>query len=119
MKILPKLFKKIKRESKSPVNDRRQVKRYDVPLKIDYFDPRTNLRGESLTKNISKNGLRFPVTAKIAKGTMLDMKIEDPHSNALIDSKAKVIWADDFITGDDANDMIYEVGVRLLKKLLY
>lgn len=119
MKILSKLFETKGREENNFINDRRGTKRYDVPLKLSYSDPAMNWRGESLTRNISRSGLRFPVSAKIPKGYMLDLKIEDPNSKALISSKAKVVWAEEFVTGDDAEDVIYEVGVRLLKKHLY
>ena len=101
------------------VNDRRHTKRYDIPLKLSYCDPISNFRGEGLTRNICRAGIRFPVDTRIAKGTVLDVKIEDPYSNALITSRAEVIWSDEFVTGDDAEDVIYEVGARLLKKRLY
>ena len=119
MKILSKLFEAGKKEPENFINDRRSEKRYDAPLKLSYLDPRTNLGGEALAKNICRNGLRFPVSAKIPKGTVLDVEIEDPNANTLMHSKAKVMWEDRFITGDDADDVIYEVGVKLLKKLLY
>ena len=119
MKILSRLFEIRKNKEETFINDRRRIKRYDIPLKLNYCDPITKCQGESLTKNISRAGLRFPVNTKVPKGTMLDLKIEDPYSKALINSRAKVIWMEKFITGDDAEDVIYEVGVRLLKKRLY
>ncbi|MBU4342550.1 MAG: PilZ domain-containing protein [Candidatus Omnitrophica bacterium] len=100
-------------------NDHREIKRYDLSLKLNYYDPLTNSKGEALTKNICKNGLRFPVHSKIPKGALLDLNIEDPFSEKLIRSKAKVVWAEEYVTGDDAEDAGYEVGVKLLKKLLY
>jgi len=100
-------------------NDRRENKRYDLSLKLNYCDPLTNSKGEALTKSISKNGLRFPVSSKIPKGALLDLNIESPFSEKLIRSKARVIWVEEFITGADAEDIGYEVGVKLLKKLLY
>jgi len=100
-------------------NDRRRTKRYDIPLKLTYCDPTSTCRGEALTKNICRAGVRFPVDARIAEGTMLDVKIEDPYSNALISSRAEVIWSGESVSGDAAEDVVYEVGVRLLKKRLY
>lgn len=118
MKILPRLFDK-KTEGEGFANDRRIVKRYDVPLKMTYFDPATNCKGEALTKNICRTGLRFPVTAKIAKGSILELAIENPYGDELISSKAKVVWMEKFIKGDNAEGVIYEVGVKLLKKQLF
>ena len=101
------------------INDRRRTKRYDIPLKLTYCDPITNCRGEALTRNICRAGIRFPVDTKIAKGAILDVRIEDPYSNASISSKLEVIWLEEFITGGDAEDVIYEAGARLLKGRLY
>jgi len=119
MKFLSKLFEVIKKERESFTNDRRSLKRYDVPLKLNYLDPVAKIHGESLSRNVSRYGLRFPVSAKIPRGTMLDLAIENPYSNTFINSKAKVVWAEKFVTGDDADDILYEIGVRLFKKRLY
>lgn len=100
-------------------DDRRALKRYELPLKISYCDPVTKSRCESLTKNISRSGLRFSVNSNLPKGSVLDLKIEDPYSDRPISSKAKIMWLEKFIAGDDAGDIIYEVGVRLLKKRLW
>lgn len=119
MKILSKLFEAPEKKVGTFINDRRLGKRYDIPLKLNYLDPSTNSQGESLTKNISRFGLRFQVNTNIPRGTMLDLKIEDPNSHSFISSKAKVLWVEKFITGDDAGGAIYEVGVRLSRKRLY
>lgn len=113
------LFKRRKKEPPDFTNDRRRLKRYDVPLKLNYSDPVTNHPIETLSKNICKTGLRFPVKSRIPKGTTLDLVLETPYGEAPVFSKAKVMWADEFIVGDDAEGIIYEVGVRLLKKRLY
>jgi hypothetical protein len=109
----------LKRETKTFINDCRLSKRYELPLKLNYYDPLTKREGESLAKNISSTGLRFSVATKIPKGTMLDLRIEDPWSNTQISSRAKIIWMEEFITKDDAEGLIYEVGVKLLKKKLW
>lgn len=120
MKFLSKLFEVTKKEVEDFINDRRAAKRYEVPLKLNYnCVPIANCRGEALTRNISKAGLRFPVNMKIPKGLLLDLLIEDPYTHSRISSKAKVVWSEEFITGDDAEDISYEVGVRLLKKRLF
>lgn len=118
MKIVPKLFDK-RRVGTGFVNDRRVLKRYDVPLKLKYFDSVTKCSGEALSRNICRTGLRFPVSTKIVKGSILDLAIEDPYGDEPISSKAKVVWMEKFIAGDDAEDVMYEVGVKLLKKRLF
>lgn len=100
------------------INDRRREKRYDVLLKVNYKESDSNSYHEVLTKNICKTGLRFSVDRKIPKGSFMDIVVEDPNTNALISSKAKVVWIEDNIT-PDTEEVIYEAGVKLLKKKLY
>lgn len=119
MKFLSRLLEVIKKEEENFVNDRRASKRYEAPLKLNYSCPSAKIHGEALSKNISRQGLRFPVSAKIPRGAMVDLVIEDPYSNAFITSRARVMWSERFITGDDADDIFYEIGVRLFKKRLY
>ena len=117
MRILSRLFKT--KQAERFVNDRRSAKRYNAPLKLKYFDPGSNSRGESITKNISRNGLKFPVDKKILKGHIVKLEIEDPNSHRSLSSKARVMWLEEFTAGDDAGDLTYEVGVKLLKKRLF
>jgi len=119
MKTLLNIFSLIKKGKGPSVDDRRSQKRYDLQLKLKYSNPVTKHHGEILSKNISKNGLRFPLDAGIPKGTTLDMEIEDPYSNTFTPSKAKIVWVKEFITGDDADDVTYEAGARLVKKDIY
>ena len=117
MRILSRLFK-TKQEGRF-VDDRRFAKRYDALLKLKYFDPQSNSRGESITKNISRNGLRFPIDRRIPKGHIVELEIENPDSHRSLSSKAKVMWLEEFTAGDDVGDLVCEVGVKLLKKRLF
>ncbi|MBU0759039.1 MAG: PilZ domain-containing protein [Candidatus Omnitrophica bacterium] len=119
MKLLSRLFEFTRKEKDMFVNDRREAKRYGIPLKLNYSDPLTKIHGESIARDISRHGLRFPVSSLIPKGSALELVIEDPYSNVPIVSRAKVTWAEKFVAGDDAEDTFYEIGVRLQKKGLY
>ena len=115
------LFKKIfglKKETEF-INDRRISKRYDIILKLNYSYLETRYSGESLTKNISKNGLRFSVNSRIPKDALLDIKLEDPSSNKFLSLKGKVVWIEEFSGEDDSLSDRYETGVSLLKKRLF
>lgn len=115
------LLKKIFDFKKDPdfINDRRQAKRYDIMLKLNYFDPVTNNFVETFTKNISKNGLRFSVNSMLPKGTLLDIKIEDPNSSKFLSLKGKVTWLEEFPGEEYAEAVRYETGVDLLKKSIF
>ncbi|OIO34157.1 MAG: hypothetical protein AUJ70_01750 [Candidatus Omnitrophica bacterium CG1_02_40_15] len=101
------------------VNDRRKSKRYDIMLKLNYSYPETRYTGESFTKNISENGLRFPVNLRIAKGALMDIKIEDPNSGKYLSLRGKVRWLEEFSGEDDSGAVRYETGINLLKKRLF
>ena len=119
MKILTRFFELTKNAKEAFASDRRIAKRYELLLKLSYSDLTTKSRSEVLTTNISRSGLRFPSTAKIPKGTILDLRVEDPYGNAPVSLKGKVVWAKEFVTGDDAEDVICEAGVELIKKSIY
>lgn len=117
MDLLKKIFE-FKKE-RDFVNDRRESKRYDILLKLDYSYPETKWSGESLTKNISSHGLRFPVNSKIPKGSLLNINIEDPNSERSLSLKGRVAWLEEFSGEDDSGAVRYETGVDLLKKRLF
>ncbi len=99
--------------------DRRVFKRYEIPLKVTYFEPLTRLEGSTLSRNISSSGIRLPIKTKLPRGTLLNLLVEDPISERSISAKGKVIWVEEFITGDNAEGVRYETGVKLLKKRLF
>ena len=116
-----KLFKKaleFKKELEF-VNDRRQSKRYDIMLKLSYSYPATGCSGESFTKNISRNGMRFPVNSILTRGVLLDVKVEDPNSDRLLLLKGRVVWLEEFSRKDNSAATRYEAGIGLLKKKLF
>lgn len=106
-------------ETKYFTSDRRYAKRYDMPLKLTYIDPETNRPRACIARNISSRGLRFPVHTKLSKGTILDLKIEDPFSSSFISTDGEVVWLGDFVAGEEPEDVRYEIGVRLSKKRIY
>lgn len=115
--ILENLFE-LKKE-RDFINDRRQAKRYDIMLKVDYLDPATKCFVESLAKNISRTGIRFGVNSKLQKGTFLDIKVEDPNAGRFLSLKGKVAWVEEFPRDEDTEVVRYEIGIRVLKKRLF
>ena len=116
-----KLLKKIFELKKDPdfINDRRVSRRYDIILKLTYSCPETKYSGESFTKDISKNGLRFPTNSRLTKNALLDINIEDPNSDKLLSLKGRVAWLEEYSGEDDSSAVRYETGVDLLKKKLF
>ena len=63
--------------------------------------------------------VRFPVNSRLPKGSILDIKIEDPNSSRLLSLRGKVNWLEEFSGEDDSASARYETGVSLLKKNLF
>ena len=117
MKLSKDIFE-LKKESDF-VNDRRHSKRYDVMLKLNYSYPGTSCSEESFTKNISRNGMRFPASSTLTKGALLGIKVEDPNSDRFLSLKGRVVWLEEFSGEDDSDAVRYEAGVNFLKKKLF
>jgi len=116
-----KLFKKIFENKKKQdfINDRRESKRYDIALKLNYSDSEARRAGESVTKNISVNGIRFSANTKFLGGSLLDIKVEDPNSDKYLSFKGRVAWIKEFAGKEELPSFRYEAGVRLLKNRLF
>ncbi|MDP2920880.1 MAG: PilZ domain-containing protein [Candidatus Omnitrophota bacterium] len=116
-----KLLNKILGIKKDPdfINDRRDSKRYDLALKLRYAEPSTKTISESCTKNISRNGLRFPVNSKLTRGSIVDIDVEDPNSDRFLSLKGRVMWLEELASEDDSGSARYETGINLLKKALF
>ena len=99
------------------INDRRKSKRYDIMLRLKYLSPETGVFEESITKDISRSGLRFSSSHRLPKGSLLHIDIEDPNSNKTLSLKGIVEWAEEFLGKDDSSSVRYETGVSLVKKL--
>ncbi len=117
MRLLKKLFE-FKKDADF-INDRRDSKRYDIMLKLNYAYPEINSSGESFTKNISKHGLRFPVNSKLPKDSILDIRVEDPNSDKYLLLRGKVAWLEEFSGEEDSEPIRYETGVSILKKTIF
>jgi|GEM_PF-1121055 len=98
--------------------ERRLSKRYNLPLKVHYYDPIQKCNIQTYARNFSKFGLSFNMSNRIPEGTVLTLKIEDPWSDRPISAKAKIVRLVEFVTGNDAEGLVYEVGLKLLKQRL-
>ncbi len=91
--------------------EKRKFKRFDAYMSVRYKsgEPR-KLVGISLSKDLSREGIKLTTNEGMNAGTMLDLEIDIPDDPKPVYSTAEVIWSKK-IGGDEKN---YEHGVKFL-----
>jgi len=94
--------------------ERRKFKRFEAFLGIKYKnegeEPRKG-RGISLSRDLSREGMKIQLTEKIPKGTVFDLEIDIPDDPKPVHTSAEVVWSKQ---GKSDEAQGYEIGVRFL-----
>jgi len=91
--------------------ERRKYIRLKTPVSVTYTVPNTDVVHNSVTKDISADGLRLETkTRGIEKGSVLELKLELYGANNPVHAKGKVVWIKQLSLEDGAP---YDVGIEL------
>ena len=84
--------------------------RFDCAVNLEYRLPeQPKIQGISFTKNVSKEGVRFPISKNLAEGTNLEMRFDIPGDETAVFAKGKVIWTD---KKSVHISHLYDIGVK-------
>ena len=87
------------------MSERRKYLRFNTPMDVQYKTlTLIPIFGETLAKDLSREGLRIGVQEKVPVGTPLEIQMNVPGDNLPVFAAGKVAWADGL-----------EAGVRLTK----
>lgn len=91
--------------------EKRKFKRFDAFMSVRFkvAEP-LKITGISLSKDLSREGMKITSTEPIKEGTMLDMEIDIPDDPKPVFSTGEVIWSKR-LEGDDPS---YEQGIRFV-----
>ena len=91
--------------------ERRRYIRLKTPVSVTYTALNTGIVHNSVTKDISADGLRLETKARdIAEGHVLELKLELHGATNPVHAKGKVIWIKQLSLEDDAS---YDIGIEL------
>lgn len=76
------------------MSERRKYMRFDVSVEVEYMVPGngTPMEGISVTKNLSREGMRLSLNSKLIPGTEVEIKLKIPADAAPIYAKGDIVW---------------------------
>ena len=90
--------------------ERRRYIRLKTPIPLTYTIPNTGNIYNSVTKDISSDGLRFESKVKdLKESVIIEVKLEIPGANNPVHAKGSIIWKKQMSLEDDAP---YNVGIE-------
>lgn len=92
--------------------ERRKFKRFDAYMSVRFRTPESieELKGISLSKDLSRDGIKMNTNLNIRTGTMLDLEINIPDDPKPVLTSGKVVWS----RPSEGRDQGYDQGVRFL-----
>ena len=82
--------------------------RWDIPTKVNYRVEDTKVRSEAICKDINTMGMKLSLNEELAKGAVLEMKIDVPGEKMPIFARADVAWYREI---EEEGEKCFEVGL--------
>ena len=91
--------------------ERRKFKRFDAYMSVKFQAPEEHeIKGISLSKDLSREGLKINSTSGIKEGTVMDLEIQIPDDPKPVHTSGKVMWS----RPSDGHNQGFDQGVRFL-----
>ena len=91
--------------------ERRKFKRFDAYMSIKYQKPgHKEAQGVSLSKDLSREGIKINSDAEFQKGETLDLEIVIPDDPKPVVTSGKVMWSRQAVGRDQG----YDQGIHFL-----
>ena len=91
--------------------ERRKFKRFDAYMSVKFQAASVGeMKGMSLSKDLSREGLKMNSGADLKEGTVLDLEINIPDDPSPVHTSGKVMWS----RPSEGTNQGYDQGVRFL-----
>ena len=91
--------------------ERRKFKRFDAYMSVKYQAADTaRVKGISLSKDLSREGLKMNSNFDLKEGTLVDLEIDIPDDPKPVHTSGKVMWS----RSSEGRNQGYDQGVRFL-----
>ena len=74
------------------MKERRKFMRFSVPVDVKYGAPVEDIEGLSMSRDVSREGISFPVNKQMVRGTMVELEMDVPGEIAPIFAQGEVAW---------------------------
>ena len=92
------------------MKERRKFMRFNASVDVRYSVPGMAIEGLSLSKDVSREGMGFPVNRMMPIGTPLELELNIPGKIAPVFARAEVAWVKELAERAD-----FDAGVKVLK----
>ena len=91
--------------------EKRKFKRFDAYMSVKFHSPDANgSQGISLSKDLSREGLKINSNTDFTKGTLIDLEITIPDDPKPVHTSGKVMWSHP----SEGQNQGYDQGVRFM-----
>ena len=92
--------------------ERRRFKRFDAYMSVKYKVAETGeaIKGISLSKDLSRDGIKMNSNQEVRVGTTVDMEIDIPDDPKPVHTSGKVVWSH----VSEGRNQGYDQGVRFM-----
>lgn len=91
--------------------ERRKFKRFDAYMSVKFSSAEdASLRGVSLSRDLSRDGIKMNSGAELKNGALLDIEINIPDDPKPVKTTGKVMWS----RPSKEQEQSYDQGVRFL-----
>ena len=92
--------------------ERRKFKRFDAYMSVKYQTPESEeVKGISLSKDLSREGLKMNSNYDLKSGDLLDLEIDIPDDPKPVKTTAKVMWSR---PAEGGSNQGYDQGIRFV-----
>lgn len=91
--------------------ERRRFKRFDAYMSVKFTAPGSaETRGMSLSKDLSREGIKMNSNVSLEEGALIDLEIDIPDDPKPVKTSGKIMWS----RPAEGKNQGYDQGVRFL-----
>jgi c-di-GMP-binding flagellar brake protein YcgR len=91
--------------------ERRKFKRFDAYMSVKYqAAQQAEMKGISLSRDLSREGIKMNTQTDLREGTLLDLEINIPDDPKPVHTAGEIVWS----RPSDGQEQGYDQGVRFL-----
>ena len=91
--------------------ERRKFKRFDAYMSVRYqMNGSEDPKGIALSKDLSREGLKFNSPSHLPEGSTLDLELDIPDDPKPVRTTGKIVWS----RSSHDRDQGFDVGIRFL-----